>query len=455
MTCGCSDKLNNKKLENMQSELNNKILSLESIKELSIDDIINLYRQGYRLETQEEYNIESLQYSSNCGGTITIDKQNTELSPPYYPMYRSSAVAQKFKPTSRCLTDISLWIVNNGSENAYFEIRRDSGGVPDGLPKSGNALGIFGVSNSDMTGLVTKTVNILLNDNDLTNGIWIVVSPFIYDPNNTDIMNTLFYVYSGPSSNSGEVLAYRDGQNPSWTTYGGHIYFKSTKQSYNPPVLTTIDITPTSAEVAVGSTQQFTAFPKDQYGNPISATITWSSTNTSRGTVNPTTGTITTFTGLSAGSVAVRAESGSVSRDAGVTVTSSSGTPALSSVVVSPSTANVAIGATRQFTAYPKDQYGNPISASISWQNSNPAKGTIDPTTGVSTTLTGVSEGSTTLTAVATSGSISKSGLSIVTISAQGEGGAGAGIAMLLGLVGIVAVGMMVTAPKPKYPSEK
>lgn len=314
---------------------------------------------------------------------------------------------------------------------------------------------MFGISTSDMNSVYTKDVNILLSQSDITNGIWIVISPFIFDPNDQNIFDTLFYVYSGSTANSGEVLAQRDGQNPSWnTTAGGHIYFSSSIQSYNPPVLTSIDITPTSAEVAVGSTQGFTATPKDQYGNPISATITWSSTNTSRGTVNPTSGTTTTFTALSEGSAAVRAQSGSVTRDAAVTVTSASGTPVLSSVVVSPSTANVAIGATRQFTAYPKDQYGNPISASISWQNSNPAKGTISPTTGASTTLTGVSEGTTTLTAVATSDSISKSGLSIVTISAEGAGG-GAGIAMLLGLVGIAALGVMMTAPKPKSPIEK
>ncbi len=44
-----------------------------------------------------------------------------------------------------------------------------------------------------------------------------------------------------------------------------------------PPVLTTITVSPASASVQTGATQQFTATGKDQFGQPMSGpTFTWS-----------------------------------------------------------------------------------------------------------------------------------------------------------------------------------
>src|SRR3990167_983386 len=55
MPCGCTDKLINKRITN-QSKLinNNKKLSLEFMKDISIDEIIRLYQNGYKLEGSEE-----------------------------------------------------------------------------------------------------------------------------------------------------------------------------------------------------------------------------------------------------------------------------------------------------------------------------------------------------------------------------------------------------------------
>jgi hypothetical protein len=47
MPCGCSD---NNKLDKNKRLDNNKILSLDSMAYMSIDKIIDLYRNGYRLE---------------------------------------------------------------------------------------------------------------------------------------------------------------------------------------------------------------------------------------------------------------------------------------------------------------------------------------------------------------------------------------------------------------------
>jgi hypothetical protein len=86
------------------------------------------------------------------------------------------------------------------------------------------------------------------------------------------------------------------------------------------PVLTTITVTPSSASVQAGGTQSFTASPKDQFGQPITAAVTW--TVSGAGTVSPTSGLTTTFTaGAAAGTPTVTASSGSVTRTATVTVT--------------------------------------------------------------------------------------------------------------------------------------
>ncbi|MDW7727742.1 MAG: Ig-like domain-containing protein [Candidatus Methanoperedens sp.] len=95
-----------------------------------------------------------------------------------------------------------------------------------------------------------------------------------------------------------------------------------------PPTLTTITVEPTTANLKVRDTQVFTATAKDQNGNPMSGiTITWSSSNTWVGTVNPTSATTdsngqatTTFTAAHPGDAIVSASSGSVSGSANVHV---------------------------------------------------------------------------------------------------------------------------------------
>jgi hypothetical protein len=94
------------------------------------------------------------------------------------------------------------------------------------------------------------------------------------------------------------------------------------------PTLTTITVSPSSATMRVHDTQVFTATATDQNGNPMSGiTITWSSSDTRVGTVNPTSATTdsngqatTTFTAAHPGDAIVSASSGSVSGSANVHV---------------------------------------------------------------------------------------------------------------------------------------
>jgi hypothetical protein len=120
----------------------------------------------------------------------------------------------------------------------------------------------------------------------------------------------------------------------------------------NPPVLTTISMSPTSANVAVSTTRQFTATGKDQFGNAMSPQPTFTWTVSGGGTISST--GLFTAGATAGGPYTIKATSGTVSGSASVTVY----VPALTTITVSPATANVAVSTTKQFTASGKDQYG-------------------------------------------------------------------------------------------------
>jgi hypothetical protein len=172
------------------------------------------------------------------------------------------------------------------------------------------------------------------------------------------------------------------------------------------PVLKTITVTPATASVLVGATQAFVATPKDQNGNPIAATITWTSSNSTVGTINAA----GTFTALAAGTTTVKAANGTVNGTATITVTAPVVIPVLKTITVTPPTASVLVGATQAFVATPKDQNGNTIAATITWTSSNSTVGTIN----AAGSFTALAAGTTTVKA--TSGSVS--GTAAVTVTA-------------------------------------
>jgi plastocyanin len=129
----------------------------------------------------------------------------------------------------------------------------------------------------------------------------------------------------------------------------------------NPAVLTSIVMTPSSVNLVVGQSQLFTATGKDQLGNnyPISNPV-WS---TSGGGTLEASGTSCTYTATSAGNFTITCtqEGTTIQGTANIVTTN----PAvLTSIVMTPSTANLVVGNTAVFTATGKDQFGNnyPIS---------------------------------------------------------------------------------------------
>ena len=131
---------------------------------------------------------------------------------------------------------------------------------------------------------------------------------------------------------------------PAGSTTSGSFYYEDTKagsptltasatgansgtqtETVKPGPLASVTVSPSSASIALGGTQSFTANGADAYGNPIaiaSASANWSVSTGTPGTVSPTSGNPTTFTASSTttGSGSVIATVGTASGSAAVTV---------------------------------------------------------------------------------------------------------------------------------------
>src|SRR5207302_6078782 len=164
-----------------------------------------------------------------------------------------------------------------------------------------------------------------------------------------------------------------------------------------------VAVSPASATMSMGATQQLSATPKDAAGNVLTGrVITWTSSNAAIATVSAT-GLVT---GVAAGAVTITATSEGQSGTASVTVAN----VPVASVTVSPTTPNMYVGGTVQLTATLKDASGNVLTGrTVTWTTSNGAIATVS----ASGLVTGVAVGAGTITAT----SEGQSGTAAVTVS--------------------------------------
>ena len=161
----------------------------------------------------------------------------------------------------------------------------------------------------------------------------------------------------------------------------------------NPKSVTSIAVTPSGASLAIGATQQLTATAtySDQTTANVTATVSWMSANAAFATVN----SAGLATGVGAGSTSVTASLSGVSGTDMLTVAAAPKT--VTSIAVTPSGANVAVGATQQLTAtatYSDGTTAN-VTTTVSWTSANAAFATVN-SAGLAT---GVGAGSTSVTA--------------------------------------------------------
>jgi hypothetical protein len=190
--------------------------------------------------------------------------------------------------------------------------------------------------------------------------------------------------------------------------------------------LTSISVAPASANIAAGATQQFTATATYSNGSTanVSSTASWTVGTPAVANINSSGLT----TGVAAGSAIVTASLSGISGNASLTVTAP--TETLTSIAVAPPSASIAVGATQQFTA--TATYGNGSTANVSstalWTVATPAVATINS----GGLATGITTGSTTLTASLTgiTGSASLAVTPAVTVTSIAVAPSSASIAM-------------------------
>lgn len=419
MACGCFDnkKLkenihvdDNKQLNDSKQLYNNKILKLDSIQNLPIDEIINLYKDGYRLEQLGD-NIKSLNYGSECSGSPALDRSYTTTNPAdYIPIAMKFAYAQKFTPTFRCLSSVKLRVRKVLDVDATVAICSDSGGKP-AFPTG--ILGEFTRSYSELSYSFTEVdfpLNILLSN---LNPLWIVITS-MYDPNYT-LEDTLIEVDAFWDTNgNGNNLCFKNGTNAWIYKAYARPFFKTMKLNYAAPVvLTSITVSPPTASINVNATQQLSAECKDQNNTTMTCpTLTWESDNSSVATVN----SAGLVTAVSTGTDAhITARVGSIVSNASmITVTSPS--QVLTSIAISPTTASINVSATQQLSAICKDQNNATMTCpTLSWVSSVQSKATVNS----SGLVIGVAAGNTNITATHVSPSVTSNN-SVITVNAPG-----------------------------------
>jgi len=162
-----------------------------------------------------------------------------------------------------------------------------------------------------------------------------------------------------------------------------------------PAVLVSISVSPLTASIAAGGTQQFTATGtySDLSTKDLTSTANWASSLTSVATVS----SAGLATGVATGATTITDTDGLIVGTAALTVT-----PAvLVSISVAPLTASIAAGGTQQFTAtgtYSDLSTAN-LTDSVTWSSSLTGTATVSNTSGSQGLATGVATGATTITA--------------------------------------------------------
>jgi alpha-tubulin suppressor-like RCC1 family protein len=151
----------------------------------------------------------------------------------------------------------------------------------------------------------------------------------------------------------------------------------------NPATIARVVVAPDSAVVFIGRTVALTATPRDSAGNALTnRAIAWSSATPAIATVSAT-GVVS---GVTAGRATITAAADGKSATAIVEVRPA---PA-ASVIITPDSTNLVLGATMTLTAQVKDDQGTTLAdRAVRWSSNAPAIASIDSVTGTVKALAG------------------------------------------------------------------
>ncbi len=168
----------------------------------------------------------------------------------------------------------------------------------------------------------------------------------------------------------------------------------------NPPPaqLTSISVSPSVAVIFAGSTQQFTATGTYSDGSTqdLTGTATWSDDPSSVASVSNTPGSQGLAQALTTGAATITATDGTISATAQLSVV-----PLLTGITVSPSSANISVGGTQQFTATGTYSDGSTedLTATSTWTTNPATAATIGNAPGNAGLAQALASGSATISA--------------------------------------------------------
>lgn len=164
--------------------------------------------------------------------------------------------------------------------------------------------------------------------------------------------------------------------------------------------ISSIAVTPATASVAAGTTQQFVAVAtlSDGSTQPVTAQASWTSSDTARVTVSDAAASKGLAKGESVGNATVTASLSGQSGSATLTVSAA----VLRSLTLTPAAASVAKGLSQQYTATGTYSDGSvqDLSSTVTWSSSTATVATISNAGGSQGLVKTLGEGSTTIRAV-------------------------------------------------------
>lgn len=191
--------------------------------------------------------------------------------------------------------------------------------------------------------------------------------------------------------------------NEELSAIGSFSWTQSTSCSSTSIAVTGVTVSPTTATLSVGTTQQL--IPTVAPANATNKTVTYSSNNTSVATVNGS-GLVTAIASGTA-IVTVTTQDGAKTATAAITVNTSN--VAVTSVRLSPASATLTVGATQQLT--PTVLPSNATNKSVSYASNNAGVATVN----ASGLVTAVSTGTATITVTTADGN--KTSTAAITVS--------------------------------------
>jgi uncharacterized protein (TIGR03437 family) len=161
---------------------------------------------------------------------------------------------------------------------------------------------------------------------------------------------------------------------------GGRLFSPGIRLNGNPfavcSPISRIDVSPLAVTIEMGQHQQFTARAFDANGNEVPGVIfLWGSSDIAVANIDQN----GLAMGTTPGTAEIRASGRGVTSAPPAVLTVNPATPALTSVVISPTSATIGVGETQQFIAQARDQFGQNLGGvSITFASNNTNVATVD-----------------------------------------------------------------------------